>query len=297
MALLLARTALDRDLPPNVLRTAQESAFRVTEQVIAFVTSLTEADLRGYWTICMCCHIFSNAKLTLLADTAFHLSTTVLLLIRLTLQSDLNDQSDTAAWQRSVHQLHIFIQVLVRCKRTVRSFELGDLALARAKHLIPLLTQRIPELAVVMEPFEYVQASHTVQAALMSYSSSEPMSATMSQQSVSHSPTHPPTSAHPVNRGTNSLAQVANQFDYAQGLDHFFPEISEPDWAALRDFMPMPFMANAVPAMIQQGGSQGEEWGPMSHHPTQTHTHPGHHHQQHQHIPPQHPHSGQHRGY
>lgn len=52
VALLLARSALERDLPLAVLRTAQESAFKVTEQVIAFVTSLNEEDLKGYWTIC-----------------------------------------------------------------------------------------------------------------------------------------------------------------------------------------------------------------------------------------------------
>lgn len=61
VALLLARIELDRDLPLAVLRTAQESAFKVTEQVIAFVTSLNEEDLKGYWTICTSFFVLSSS--------------------------------------------------------------------------------------------------------------------------------------------------------------------------------------------------------------------------------------------
>ena len=78
--------------------------------------------------------------------------------MRLVLQADLSDQTDGAAWQRNLHQLRVFISALSNAKKAVPSFELGDLALARARHLIPLLAKNIPELAIVLEPFWHVLA-------------------------------------------------------------------------------------------------------------------------------------------
>ncbi|KAJ7756309.1 hypothetical protein B0H16DRAFT_697208 [Mycena metata] len=137
VALLLVRSVLDLDLPLAAAQSAYDSALQVTEEVVAFTSSLTPDDLRGYFT----------------TYSAFHFSTCLILLVRLVLQADLTDQSDGAAWQRILHQLRVFISALSTAKRAVPAFELGDLALARARHLIPLLAKNIPELAIALEPF------------------------------------------------------------------------------------------------------------------------------------------------
>ncbi|KAJ7058013.1 hypothetical protein C8F01DRAFT_304181 [Mycena amicta] len=137
VALLLVRCVLDIDLPPAAAHSAYDSAIRVTEEVVAFTASLTPDDLRGYFT----------------TYSAFHFSTCLILLLRLVLQADLTDQSDGAPWQRILHQLRIFISALSDARKSVPSFELGDLALARARHLIPLLAKNIPALSIALEPF------------------------------------------------------------------------------------------------------------------------------------------------
>ncbi|KAJ6493925.1 hypothetical protein C8R47DRAFT_1117814 [Mycena vitilis] len=137
VALLLVRSVLDLDLPLAAAQSAYDSALRVTEEVVMFTSSLTPDDLRGYFT----------------TYSAFHFSTCLILLVRLVLQADLSDQSEGAAWQRILHQLRIFISALSNAKKSVPSFELGDLALARARHLIPLLAKNIPELSIALEPF------------------------------------------------------------------------------------------------------------------------------------------------
>ncbi|KAJ7161022.1 hypothetical protein C8R46DRAFT_1106262 [Mycena filopes] len=109
VALLLVRSVLDLDLPLAAAQSAYDSALRVTEEVVAFTSSLTSDDLRGYFT----------------TYSAFHLSTSLILLVRLVLQADLTDQSDGASWQRILHQLRVFISALSTAKRAVPSFELG----------------------------------------------------------------------------------------------------------------------------------------------------------------------------
>lgn len=52
VALLLVRSVLDLDLPPAAAQSAFASALRVTEEVVAFTSSLTPDDLRGYFTAC-----------------------------------------------------------------------------------------------------------------------------------------------------------------------------------------------------------------------------------------------------
>ncbi|KAJ7607326.1 hypothetical protein FB45DRAFT_948074 [Roridomyces roridus] len=140
VAQLLVRCVLDLELPLSAARSAYESALRVTEEVVSFTASLTAEDLHGYFT----------------TYSAFHFSTCLILLVRLVLMADLSDQSDGAAWQRVIHQLRVFISALSNAKRSVPSFELGDLALARARHLIPLLAKNIPELSLALEPFWHV---------------------------------------------------------------------------------------------------------------------------------------------
>ncbi|KAF7319969.1 hypothetical protein MKEN_00780800 [Mycena kentingensis (nom. inval.)] len=197
VALLLVRCVLDSDLPPSAAHTAYDSAIRVTEEVVAFTSSLTPDDLRGYFT----------------TYSAFHFSTCLILLLRLVLQTDLSDQSDGAPWQRILHQLRIFITALSNAKKLVPSFELGDLALARARHLIPLLAKNIPELSIALEPFSMHE---------------ERMQAEMPSSPTAYTSAGPsqPQSAWP---------------DNGAGLDAFFPEVAQPDWAAFRDYVHTPY--------------------------------------------------------
>ncbi|KAJ7153473.1 hypothetical protein C8R43DRAFT_1002136 [Mycena crocata] len=197
VALLLVRSVLDLDLPLIAAQSAYDSALRVTDEVVAFTASLTAEDLRGYFT----------------TYSAFHFSTCLILLVRLVLQADLADQSDGAAWQRILHQLRIFISALSNAKRSVPSFELGDLALARARHLIPLLAKNIPELAIALEPF-CPPAEDSVTDVANAYSS---------QQAGVMWPENGP------------------------GLDAFFPEVTQPDWVSFRDYIHTPYsqMLNA----------------------------------------------------
>ncbi|KAF7369833.1 hypothetical protein MVEN_00316200 [Mycena venus] len=160
-------------------------------EVVAFTSSLTPEDLRGYFT----------------TYSAFHFSTCLILLVRLVLQADLSDQSDGAAWQRILHQLRVFISALSNAKKSVPSFELGDLALARARHLIPLLAKNIPELAIALEPF-CPPAEDTVHDVTGSY------------------PSQPAGVLWPEN---------------GPGLDAFFPEVTQPDWVSFRDYIHTPY--------------------------------------------------------
>jgi hypothetical protein len=144
--------------------------------------------------------------------------------VRLVLQADLTDQSDAAAWQRILHQLRIFISTLSNAKKSVPSFELGDLALARARHLIPLLAKNIPELAIALEPFWHVF--------------------TFPRFSVTtHEPSSPP--------AEETVADVTNSYgsqpagvlwpENGPGLDAFFPEVTQPDWVSFRDYIHTPY--------------------------------------------------------
>ncbi|KAF7292399.1 hypothetical protein HMN09_01224000 [Mycena chlorophos] len=215
VALLLVRCVLDLELPPSAAASTYDSAIRVTEEVVAFTSSLTPDDLRGYFT----------------TYSAFHFSTCLVLLIRLVLSADPSDQSDGAPWQRILHLLRIFISALSEAKKSVPSFELGDLALARARHLIPLLAKNSPALSMALEPLFPAQE--------------EPMSPTeMSTSSSVTSPTVGPAGyhAHPVHQG-HPHAWTDNN---GAGLDAFFPEVTQPDWAAFRDYVQPPF-AMVVP--------------------------------------------------
>ncbi|KAJ7452081.1 hypothetical protein B0H11DRAFT_2068066 [Mycena galericulata] len=190
VALLLVRCVLDLELPLAAARSAYDSALKVTEEVVAFTASLTSEDLQGYFT----------------TYSAFHFSTCLILLVRLVLQADLSDQSDGAAWQRILHQLRIFISALSSAKKSVPSFELGDLALARARHLIPLLAKNIPELAIALEPF--CAPEESVTDVTNSYAS------------------HPAGVMWPEN---------------GPGLEPFFPEVTQPDWVSFRDYIHNPY--------------------------------------------------------
>ncbi|KAJ7146156.1 hypothetical protein C8R44DRAFT_973017 [Mycena epipterygia] len=215
VALLLVRCVLDLDLPLAAAQSAYDSALRVTEEVVSFTSSLSPEDLRGYFT----------------TYSAFHFSTCLILLVRLVLQADLSDQSEGAAWQRILHQLRIFISALSNAKKSVPSFELGDLALARAKHLIPLLAKNIPELSIALEPFwqvfGYVFSSVIAHVSL----SSAPPEESVTDVTNSYA-SHPPGVMWPEN---------------GPGLDAFFPEVTQPDWVSFRDYIHTPYsqMLNA----------------------------------------------------
>ncbi|KAK7055483.1 hypothetical protein R3P38DRAFT_1357657 [Favolaschia claudopus] len=191
VALLLVRSVLDLDLPLPAAQSAIESAIRVTEEMVSFTSSLTEEDLRGYFT----------------SYSAFHFSTCLILLVRLVLQTDITDQSDQAFWQRILHQLRIFVSSLSNAKKSVPAFELGDLALARARHLIPLLARNIPELSIVLEPFG------------------------------------PPAEDNVPDVSASYASQPAGVLwpENGPGLDAFFPEVTQPDWVSFRDYMHPPY--------------------------------------------------------
>ncbi|KAJ7222409.1 hypothetical protein GGX14DRAFT_540400 [Mycena pura] len=195
VALLLVRCVLDLDLPLAATQSAYESATRVTEEVVSFTSSLTPDDLRGYFT----------------TYSAFHFSTCLILLVRIVLQADHTDQSDTAALPRVLHQLRVFVSALSHAKKSVPSFELGDLALARARHLIPHLAKNIPELAIALEPF----CSPPDESGVTDVSTSYP-----SQQS-----------------GTAVVVWPEN----GPSLDAFFPEVTQPDWVSFRDYVHTPY--------------------------------------------------------
>ncbi|KAJ7858628.1 hypothetical protein B0H14DRAFT_2748258 [Mycena olivaceomarginata] len=194
VALLLVRSVLDLDLPPAAAQSAFASALRVTEEVVAFTSSLTPDDLRGYFS----------------AYSAFHFSTCLILLVRLVLQADLSDQADGAPWQRVLHQLRVFISALSNVKKSVPSFELGDLALARARQLIPLLAKNIPELAIALEPFcPPAEDNVPDMTPSPSYASQQPSGVMWPEN--------------------------------GPGLDAFFPEVTQPDWVSFRDYVHTPY--------------------------------------------------------
>ncbi|KAJ7730660.1 hypothetical protein DFH07DRAFT_1065926 [Mycena maculata] len=207
VALLLVRCVLDLDLPLAAARSAYDSALRVAEEVVEFTASLTPDDLRGYFT----------------THSAFHFSTCLILLVRLVLQADLADQSDGAAWQRVLHQLRIFISALSNAKKSVPSFELGDLALARARHLIPLLAKNIPALAMALEPFWQVLLFLSHISAIAYFS-----------------PFSPPVEES-VTDVTNSYHSPVTWPENGPGLESFFPEVTQPDWISFRDYIHTPY--------------------------------------------------------
>ncbi|CAK5271368.1 unnamed protein product, partial [Mycena citricolor] len=135
VALLLVRSVQDMELPPNAAHSAHESALKIAEEVVTFTSNLTADDLRGYFT----------------TFSAFHFSTCLMLLIRLVLQADPSDHSDGAR-HRILHLLRVFIFSLSEARQTVPAFELADLALARARHLLPLLAKNTPEFALALDP-------------------------------------------------------------------------------------------------------------------------------------------------
>ncbi|KAJ7271058.1 hypothetical protein C8J57DRAFT_1320565 [Mycena rebaudengoi] len=191
VALLLVRSVLDLDLPVVASQSAHESALKVTEEVVSFTSSLTTDDLRGYFT----------------THSAFHFSTCLILLVRLVLQADLTDQSDAAAWQRTIHLLRVFISALSDAKRSLPSFELGDLALLRARHLIPLLAKNVPELAIALEPFC----------------------------------APPPPDDNRPEPYPPSQPNAVLWPESTPRLDAFFPEVTQPDWVSFRDYIHTPY--------------------------------------------------------
>jgi hypothetical protein len=148
--------------------------------------------------------------------------------VRLVLQADLSDQADGAPWQRILHQLRVFISALSNVKKSVPSFELGDLALARARQLIPLLAKNIPELAIALEPFWHVVA----------YGGSSV---------IAHVPPSSPPAEDNVPDMTPSPSYASQQPsgvmwpENGPGLDAFFPEVTQPDWVSFRDYVHTPY--------------------------------------------------------
>jgi hypothetical protein len=80
------------------------------------------------------------------------LSTCLTILVRLTLFSDREDQTDDAIWQGAVLNLRRLLNTLTEAQKKY-DWDIASLALSRAAYFVPLLQDQIPELSVVLQPF------------------------------------------------------------------------------------------------------------------------------------------------
>lgn len=88
---------------------------------------------------------------SLAADSAVLLSSCLVMLVRLTLESDRTDQAADAIWQGSLFALRRLVSTLATFKR-VHDWDVAELALSRAHYFVPLLASKAPEFGVVLEP-------------------------------------------------------------------------------------------------------------------------------------------------
>ena len=89
--------------------------------------------------------------MTIVSDSAYILSSTLVTLARLTIDADRSSQADDAVWQLALFALRRLISKLSDARQTA-AFDPADLALSRAYYFIPLLAKEAPEFAVVLEP-------------------------------------------------------------------------------------------------------------------------------------------------
>jgi hypothetical protein len=84
-------------------------------------------------------------------DSAFFISTCLTVLVRLTLESDRTDRSETAIWQSAIFSLRRLISRLSDARREAE-WDIADLALSRAHYFLPLLSRQAPEFQLVLQP-------------------------------------------------------------------------------------------------------------------------------------------------
>lgn len=84
-------------------------------------------------------------------DSAFFISTCLTVLVRLTLESDRSDRSETAIWQSAIFSLRRLISRLSDARRDAE-WDVADLALSRAHYFLPLLSRQAPEFQLVLQP-------------------------------------------------------------------------------------------------------------------------------------------------
>lgn len=75
----------------------------------------------------------------------------MILLVRLTIQADRTDRSENSVWTRTLRALRRFLTLLADAQRD-HAWDIADLAIARARDIVPLLMQQIPELESVLQP-------------------------------------------------------------------------------------------------------------------------------------------------
>lgn len=162
-ALVVAREAWDAVAPEGgpVAALGQRACLQTATTFVDFVVNLVIADLEGYWasrTLFPCPLALPRTLLILSChpprrptDSPFFISTCLTILVRLTLESDRHDQSDTAVWQGAVFNLRRLIAALSAARREA-AWDIADLALSRAHFFLPLLSRQAPEFQVVLHP-------------------------------------------------------------------------------------------------------------------------------------------------
>lgn len=115
-ALVIAREAWDAVAPEGapVAALGQRACLQSATTFVDFIANLVLADLEGYWA----------------SHSPFFISTCLTILVRLTLESDRSDHSETAVWQGAVFSLRRLISALSDARREA-SWDIADLALSR----------------------------------------------------------------------------------------------------------------------------------------------------------------------
>ncbi|KAL8279059.1 hypothetical protein RQP46_008517 [Phenoliferia psychrophenolica] len=135
---------------PTLVANSQRACLQAAIELVEFVERLHPSDLgTGYWSS-VCPFIISSCMVSL---------------VRLTLQSDRQDQATDAVWQLAVFTLRRFISALSDASRE-NAWDVADLALSRALYFVPLLAKQAPEFAVVLEPLQLVTQPEESDAAL-----------------------------------------------------------------------------------------------------------------------------------
>ncbi|ORY50192.1 hypothetical protein BCR35DRAFT_25082 [Leucosporidium creatinivorum] len=150
-ALVIAREAWDAVAPEGgpVAALGQRACLQSATTFVDFIANLVLADLEGYWA----------------SHSPFFISTCLTILVRLTLESDRNDHSESAVWQGAVFSLRRLISALSDARREA-SWDVADLALSRAHFFLPLLSRQAPEFQVVLHPLQSTMPAPPVDEAL-----------------------------------------------------------------------------------------------------------------------------------
>lgn len=115
----------------DALEAARHSCLMACEGVFDFVAALTPGDLYGYWT----------------SHSPFMLSLTLTMLVRIIVNS-----AEASVRESALLALRRFTSVLSDHQNA--GWDVAQLALARARYFIPLLTRGNPQFSTVLEPVQ-----------------------------------------------------------------------------------------------------------------------------------------------